>query len=166
MRRSPTADRERVDLAAPHRPPLRDPSGFSLIEVLVVVLVISILAAIAIPLFLGQEDKAQDSKAKTDLRTVVQMVEECKLEQKSYRDCDRAEDLDGAPGVTWGTAAGNAGMVADGDEGYFAYAVSNAKRSDGQNHIYIWQKQSSGSSLRWCFTDNPPSHGGCKGTSW
>jgi type IV pilus assembly protein PilA len=47
---------------------LRDEEGFTLIELMVVVLIIAILIAIAIPTFLGARRRAQDRQAQSNLR--------------------------------------------------------------------------------------------------
>lgn len=45
--------------------------GFTLIELMIVVLIVAILIAIAIPTFLGQRKEAEDSAAKSNLRNAL-----------------------------------------------------------------------------------------------
>ncbi len=65
--------------------------GFTLIELLVVILIIGILAAIALPAFLGQRAKAQDSSAKSDARNMVSQME------SFYTENDTYDGFDGRP---------------------------------------------------------------------
>jgi type IV pilus assembly protein PilA len=53
----------------------KDESGFTLVELLVVMLILGLLAAIAIPAFFNQRDKARDSQAKTYARTAETAME-------------------------------------------------------------------------------------------
>ena len=50
-------------------------SGFTLVELLVVMLIIGLLAAIAIPAFFNQRNKAYDSNAKEQARTAETAIE-------------------------------------------------------------------------------------------
>lgn len=52
-----------------HRTHRRDATGFSLIELIMVVLIIAILIAVGIPTFLGSRKPAEDRQAQTLLRT-------------------------------------------------------------------------------------------------
>ena len=58
--------------------------GFTLIEVLVVVIIIGILSAIAIPAFASQRHKAVDASMKTDARTLATHLESYWLDRAEY----------------------------------------------------------------------------------
>ena len=62
---------------------MRD-DGFSLVELLTVVVVVGVLAAVAVPVYLGQRARAADAAIATDLRTVAQSEETLHTDDETY----------------------------------------------------------------------------------
>ena len=104
--------------------------GFTLIELLVVILIIGILAAIALPAFLGQRSKAQDSDAKSNARNLVTQVESCFTDSQDYQNCNTVAELpntglplvDGAPA----SKSAQVGLTAASADGYTIRAASKS----------------------------------------
>ncbi|MBI1290373.1 prepilin-type N-terminal cleavage/methylation domain-containing protein [bacterium] len=62
----------------------KSPSGFTLIELLIVVAIIAILAAIAVPNFLEAQTRSKVSRAKADLRTTQTALEAYLVDNNTY----------------------------------------------------------------------------------
>ena len=58
--------------------------GFTLVELMVVVMIIAILMAIAIPTFLNSRKRAQDSSAKSNVRTALSAAQSVYSEEQTY----------------------------------------------------------------------------------
>src|SRR5690349_13902520 len=92
--------------------------GFTLIELLVVILIIGILAAIALPAFLGQQQKGQDADAKSAARNMASQMESCFSTNESYANCDDTVLSQAQTGLPVGTAIGQVDIAAHTANGY------------------------------------------------
>src|SRR5687768_14016265 len=70
-----------------------DDRGFTLIELMVVVLIIAILIAIAIPTFLGAQDRARDRAAQSDLRNSMTAAKTVATDHDGYFLNDAGTEL-------------------------------------------------------------------------
>ena len=83
---------------------MKDQDGFTLIELMVVVLIIAILIAIAIPTFLGLRSRAQNRSAQSDLRNGLTAAKAYYTDGETFVGFDATEAEDVEPSLTWGAA--------------------------------------------------------------
>jgi type IV pilus assembly protein PilA len=85
--------------------------GFTFVELLVAMIMLGLLAALAIPAFLGTRDTATGASAQSLLRIGATAVETASVEPEGYASVTTADLAAAEPAVSWTTAAG--AMAAD-----------------------------------------------------
>jgi type IV pilus assembly protein PilA len=125
--------------------------GFTLIEILVVLLIIVVLAAIAIPLFVNQRAKAQDAEAKTSATVAAGAFEIYHQDHNTFDGADVRALVAIEP-----TLEQARGLAVDGtDEGY-TVSIESASGDAGGGPFTIERTQTA--TTRSCAG---PGDGGC-----
>ncbi len=134
-----------------------------MIELLVVILIVGILAAIAIPAFLSQKGKASDATAKTLANSAATTAEAIGNDHGGeYKAVSLTEVKAYEPSIQETSGKGEAWLTKA--EGKANEYVVTATSSTGDT--FTITRTSTGTWTRTCVAKVTPSKGGCTSGSW
>jgi type IV pilus assembly protein PilA len=135
---------------------LRNPSGFTLVELLVVITIIAILSAAGLAAFLHQRAKAEDSAAKAAVSTAAKAMMSWHTDHDSFQDATAAELIKLEPSL--GSARGLAVVAGVAS---FTVSVDSAAGTSGGGTFSIVH-QDTGDIVHDCSN---PGVGACAATA-
>jgi type IV pilus assembly protein PilA len=122
---------------------LRNTKGFTLIELLIVVVIIGILAAIAIPQFASTKEKAFDATAKSDVRNAMAAQEAYFADEQTYAPNSMAAgSFTTSTGISIAASAASAG----------GYSVTASHSASGNTY---WVEVGTGSTIEGKVQKSP-----------
>jgi type IV pilus assembly protein PilA len=122
--------------------------GFTLIELMVVVLIIAILIAIAIPQFLGARSRAQDRAAQSSLRNALTAAKTAYTDQSNYAKATDADLPAIEPSMTYvpaGTSSADVGTTPS----FKVVSVSVSSQVAGDNQVWSAAVLSKSGTCYW-----------------
>ena len=67
----------------------RRQQGFTLLEIMIVIVILGVLGSLVVPNLLGNKDRADQQKAKTDIAALEQTLDMYRLDNSSYPTTDQ-----------------------------------------------------------------------------
>lgn len=128
-----------------HRKPQR---GFTLIEVMVVVVILAILATVVVPRIMDRPDQARVTRAQQDIRAVEAALNLYRLDNFRYPSTDDGLEalvpkyLDGLPEDPWGNRYLYLSPGEKGEFDVYSFGADGAEGGEGvDKDIGNWNKE-------------------------
>jgi prepilin-type N-terminal cleavage/methylation domain-containing protein len=146
----------------------RRENGLTLLEVVSVCAILGILVASAYAVFVGGDESAMDTDAKSNARSLLWKVHVCFTTTQDYTLCDEPTEQEPPPGVTWGEDPGEVYVVRGPETTRYTVTVNAVSKAvtDGHNHVYTIVKEPDGSEKRTCVAGDENDVGGCSDGAW